>query len=265
MVGIAAVVPGPVPRVIEQGQGGGDNTTVEMAAMKVAMEHERLYGREPVDVSKTGVGYDVRSVDPNDESEVRYIEVKGHASRGDISLYYTEWQMAHRMRDEFYIYEVDDALTDPRLKITRDPVGRGIEAEERVVEYRIARSQIGRLAVDANDLEVYDRRLGDMDFPCPICGEDMLDKYDGDADTVTIYPNLICPDCYNRLETADGDRAVDRSDEDDLIPVLVDGKKCWRRSRFWNAAMYDPFDCDTLEEFNVRVGNVPPPKDSTSI
>ena len=28
--------------------------------MKVAMEYERSQGRVPVDVSKTGVGYDVR-------------------------------------------------------------------------------------------------------------------------------------------------------------------------------------------------------------
>jgi hypothetical protein len=115
VVGVAAVIPGPVPRVAEQGQRGGDNTAVETAAMRVAMEYERKQGRLPVDVSKTGVGYDVRS--EGGDSQVRYIEVKGHASTGDVTLYYTEWQMAHRMREEFFIYEVDHALTDPRLRI----------------------------------------------------------------------------------------------------------------------------------------------------
>ena len=67
------------------------------------------HGRAPEDVSKTGVGYDVRS--EGSEGEVRYIEVKGHAATGDVTLYYTEWQMAHRMGEEFFIYEVDDALT----------------------------------------------------------------------------------------------------------------------------------------------------------
>ncbi len=144
VVGVAAVVPGPVPRVAEQGQRGGDNTAVGTAAMQVAMEYERNHGRFPADVSKTGVGYDVRSEGSN--GEVRYIEVKGHASMGDVTLYYTEWQMAHRMGEEFFIYEVDHALTDPQLRIVRDPVGNGIEPTERVVEYHVPSAQLRAIA-----------------------------------------------------------------------------------------------------------------------
>ena len=144
VVGVAAVIPGPVPRVAEQGQRGGDNTAVETAAMRVAMDHEREQGRAPVDVSKTGVGYDVRS--EGADGDVRYIEVKGHASTGDVTLYYTEWQMAHRMRDEFFIYEVNHALTMPELWIAQDPVGRGVEPTERVVEYHIRAQQMQAVA-----------------------------------------------------------------------------------------------------------------------
>jgi Protein NO VEIN, C-terminal len=68
---------------------------------------------------------------------VRYIEVKGHATTGDVTLYYTEWQTAHRMREEFFIYQVDHALSAPRLSIIQDPVGKGIQAVEKVVEYQI--------------------------------------------------------------------------------------------------------------------------------
>ena len=150
VVGVAAVIPGPVPKVVEEGRGG-DNTTVEMAAMQVAMDHERSHDRTPVDVSKTGVGYDVRSEGPN--GDVRYIEVKGHASTGDVVLYYTEWQMANRMREEFYIYEVNHALTEPGLWITQDPVGRGIEPTERVVEYHVPVAQLRRVAASAVSFE----------------------------------------------------------------------------------------------------------------
>ena len=108
--------------------------------MRVAMEYERNNGRLPVDVSKTGVGYDVRS--EGAKGQVRYIEVKGHASTGDVTLYYTEWQMAHRMGEEFFIYEVDHALTDPQPRIIQDPVGMGIEPVERVVEYHIPAEQL---------------------------------------------------------------------------------------------------------------------------
>ena len=147
VVGVAAVIPGPVPRVIEEGRGG-DNTTVEMAAMNVAMDYERAQGRTPRDVSKTGVGYDVRSESP--DGAVRYIEVKGHAATGDITLYYTEWQMAHRMRGEFFIYEVNHALTEPELWMTQDPVGKGIEATERVVEYHIKSDELRSVAQPAD-------------------------------------------------------------------------------------------------------------------
>ena len=140
VVGVAAVIPGPVPKVAEQGQRGGDNTAVETAAMRVAMEYERGHGRVPLDVSKTGVGYDVRS--EGGDGQVRYIEVKGHASTGDVTLYYTEWQMAHRMGEEFFIYDIDHALTNPQLRIVQDPVGKGIEPVERVVEYLINSGQL---------------------------------------------------------------------------------------------------------------------------
>jgi len=143
VVGVAAVIPGHVPHVIEEGQGG-DHTTVEMAAMQVVMEYERAQGREPEDVSKTGVGCDVRSEAAN--GGVRYIEVKGHAATGDVTLYYTEWQLAHRMREEFFIYEVDYATTKPELRIVQDPVGKGVQATERVTEYRIRAADLRAVA-----------------------------------------------------------------------------------------------------------------------
>jgi len=147
VVGVAAVIPGPVPKVQEEGKGG-DNTTVEMAAMKVAMDYERSHGREPEDVSKRGVGCDVKSVAP--DGAVRYIEVKGHAATGDITLYYTEWQLAHRMREEFFIYEVDHALATPELRIVQDPIGKGVPAKESVIEYRISAADL-RAAAEAGE------------------------------------------------------------------------------------------------------------------
>ena len=222
VVGVTAVIPGPVPRVMEQGRGGGDNTTVEMAAMKVAMDHESAYGRSPIDVSKTGVGYDVRS--EGSDWQVRYIEVKGHSTTGDVVLYYTEWQMAHRMRDEFFIYEVNLALTKPERWITRNPVGKGIEPTERVVEYHVPSSELQRWAASANDLEVYGRRRVGYDFPCPICGCDLLDHTGGGVTFFVQYPNVVCPDCLERAVTAVGGTPREWGEEDGDNPVFIDGK-----------------------------------------
>jgi predicted nucleotidyltransferase len=119
---------------------GGDMSAVEQAAMNVVMDYERRHWRKPFDVSKTGVGYDVRSEGPG--GRVRYIEVKGHTTTGDVTLYYTEWQTANRMRDEFFIYVVDHALSAPNLLIVQDPVGKGVEPTESVVEYSIRGEQL---------------------------------------------------------------------------------------------------------------------------
>jgi hypothetical protein len=149
VVGVAAVIPGPVPHVMETaGNLGGDMSTLEKAAMDFVMQWERDHGRGPEDVHKTGVGYDIKST--GSDGEVRYIEVKGHNTSGDVRLYYTEWQTAHRMRDEFYIYEVDYVLTAPKLRITQDPVGKGLQPREIVVEYLIKAEEIGPVSVAAD-------------------------------------------------------------------------------------------------------------------
>ncbi|TMB94083.1 MAG: DUF3883 domain-containing protein, partial [Chloroflexi bacterium] len=122
-------------------------TRSELAAMKVAMDYERAGGREPIDVSKTGGGYDIRSEGAH--GEVRYIEAKGRAAEANVTLYYTEWQTANRMRDEFFIYYVTDPLKSPKLWIIQDPVGRGLEPEERIVEYRFEADQLLAVAVEA--------------------------------------------------------------------------------------------------------------------
>ena len=87
-------------------------------------------------------------IEPEDSQYGKY-RVKGHAATGDVTLHYTEWQMAHRMRGEFFIYEVNHALTEPELWITQDPVGKGIEATERVVEYHIKSDELRSVAQPA--------------------------------------------------------------------------------------------------------------------
>ena len=161
--------------------------------------------------------------------------------------------MAHRMGREFYIYEVNHALTEPELRIIQDPVGQGIEPTERTVEYHIPHIQLERLAAVPNDLEVYGRRRGGFDFPCPICGGDLLDFTQGEVTYFVRYPNVVCPDCLERAVTLEGGTPREWGEEDGDNPVFIDGKKCWRRFRFGTVGMYDPYDCETLEEFHAHI------------
>ena len=42
--------------------------------------------------------------------------------------------------EEFFIYEVDYALTKPEMRIIQDPIGKDVPAKESVIEYRITPS-----------------------------------------------------------------------------------------------------------------------------
>ena len=69
----------------------------------------------------------------------------------------------------------------------------------------------------------------------------------------TMHPNLVCPDRNARAVTVDGQFATDWDELKDNIPVYIDGKQCWRRCRFWAAAMYDPYNCASKREFERRI------------
>jgi len=83
------------------------------------LDHERRKGREPKDVSKEFLGYDIVS---HGAEETRYIEVKAFAATGSLELTPHEWQMARRLGRDYWIYVVEDALSKPKLTIIQDPV-----------------------------------------------------------------------------------------------------------------------------------------------
>lgn len=124
LLAVALVVPPEAVEVTPKPEGGqiGEaeaKRRTEEIGMQVAMEHERKEGREPQDVSKEFLGYDIVS---RGAEETRYIEVKAFATTGPLELTPHEWQMARRLGDQYWIYVVEDALTQPRLTTIQDPV-----------------------------------------------------------------------------------------------------------------------------------------------
>ncbi len=105
---------------------------VEEAAMEVAMAYERQQGRNPVDVSRENLGYDLRSGD-------RFIEVKGRAGSGSVALTPNEWITAGRLLERYWLYIVTHALTQPRLYLLQNPAAKVRPGEElEVVRYVVA-------------------------------------------------------------------------------------------------------------------------------
>lgn len=92
---------------------------IEQIGIKVAMEYERSNGRTPDDVSFQDLGYDIRSCD--EKANYRYIEVKARAREGMIALTPNEWLMAQRLKDEYWLYVVVNAASNPELYLIQNP------------------------------------------------------------------------------------------------------------------------------------------------
>ena len=94
--------------------------------------YESEMGRDPKDVRRNGVGYDV-------DSSGRSIEVKSFkGSPGVIELYESEYNAAKAHGKDFYIYVVYNMLkgSQPKIEIIKDPLNSVVFVAER----RTARS-----------------------------------------------------------------------------------------------------------------------------
>jgi superfamily II DNA or RNA helicase len=125
VLGVVRVVPKPATD-----EAVRSDAEIEAIGMQVAMEYEREKGRLPEDVSTQNLGYDIRSTSLS--GEVRYIEVKARATTGAIVLTPNEWLMAQRLGEEYWLYVVENAATQPRLRIIQNPAAK-LQPEE-VVE-----------------------------------------------------------------------------------------------------------------------------------
>jgi superfamily II DNA or RNA helicase len=109
-----------VIRVIPEKNEMSEDEEIERIGMEIAMEYERKHGRTPEDVSRENLGFDIRSKDER-TGEVRYIEVKARSGEGDLALTPNEWFKAKRFKDQYYLYVVANAATNPTLYIVRNP------------------------------------------------------------------------------------------------------------------------------------------------
>jgi superfamily II DNA or RNA helicase len=131
ILGIARVIP---QEAVEPAMR--PDAQIEAIGMQVAIAYERENGREPEDVSDQNLGYDIRSHSP--DGSIRYIEVKARAVTGPIALTPNEWLMALRLGEEYWLYVVEHAATEPRLYPIQNPAAKFQPEEEvEVVRYVI--------------------------------------------------------------------------------------------------------------------------------
>uniref|UniRef100_A0A7C4TXF9 DUF3883 domain-containing protein n=1 Tax=Caldisericum exile TaxID=693075 RepID=A0A7C4TXF9_9BACT len=101
---------------------------VEKIGMEIVMEYEKNQGREPEDVSKENLGFDIRS---KSEKEIRYIEVKARKDEGQIVLTPNEWFKAKRFKEQYWLYVVANAVKNPVLYIINNPA-ENLNVQEKV-------------------------------------------------------------------------------------------------------------------------------------
>ena len=101
---------------------------IERLGMEIALKYERDQGREPEDVSRENLGFDIRS---RGGEETRYIEVKARKGEGQVALTPNEWFKAKRFKKQYWLYVVANATTKPELYIINNPA-ENLNAQERV-------------------------------------------------------------------------------------------------------------------------------------
>ena len=122
VLGLARVLPQPSADPAMR-----SDRDIEAIGMQVAMEYERAQGRSPEDVSHQNLGYDIRS--EGADGAIRYIEVKARATTGAIVLTPNEWLMAQRLGDEYWLYIVENARTQPIPHTIQNPAAKLVPHE----------------------------------------------------------------------------------------------------------------------------------------
>jgi superfamily II DNA or RNA helicase/CRISPR/Cas system-associated exonuclease Cas4 (RecB family) len=110
--------------IVREKDGLDERLVVERAGIKAVIEYEqkRAGGDQEKlekikDVSAMFKGYDVESFD-------RVIEVKSFKDTGAVEMTSHEWQTALRMKDMYWLYVVENALTKPDIHPINNPAER---------------------------------------------------------------------------------------------------------------------------------------------
>ena len=118
---------------------------IERIAMEEAMRYESARDWSPQDVSSENRGFDILSQHAA-TGGVRFIEVKGRAGRGEVSLSRHEFITAGRLIEDYWLYVVYDCGTKPDLLLIQDPARLDPEVVMAVEHYLLTREKVEEAA-----------------------------------------------------------------------------------------------------------------------
>jgi len=120
---------------------------IERKAVEAVIAHEEAQGRKVQSVEVENRGFDLISRRPHPEDpataiEVRFIEVKGRSSVGEVALTSNEYKTAERLKQDYWLYVVFNCASSPELHIIRDPHRLGWKPVVMVEHYHVGASEI---------------------------------------------------------------------------------------------------------------------------
>jgi len=120
---------------------------IEKIAVQVAIQHEEAQGRVVESVEMDNRGFDLISRKPHPEDpktaiDVRFIEVKGRASIGEIALTSNEYNTAKRLKKDYYLYVVFHCATTPSLNSIQNPATLDWQPIIKVEQYRLKQESL---------------------------------------------------------------------------------------------------------------------------
>ena len=145
VVGQAWVLPHPERRSPDM-LGMVNDPEIERIAIEVARQYEQSRGWQVTSVESENRGFDLISQrqHPDDSSSVefKYIEVKGRAGIGEISVTANEYKTAERLQDDYWLYVVYHCATRPEIHRVQNPARLDWQAVVQVEHYKTTPAQI---------------------------------------------------------------------------------------------------------------------------
>ena len=140
-IGTAWVLPHP-ERELPEIKTMVSDAEIEKIAVQKAIEHEQALGYVVQSVENENRGFDLISrklhpEDPLTAIDVKFIEVKGRASIGEVALTSNEYKTAQRLKKDYYLYVVYNCTTQPELHIINDPAQLGWQPVVKVEHYQL--------------------------------------------------------------------------------------------------------------------------------
>ena len=120
---------------------------IEHTAVAAARAYEEGRGWQVESVEDQNRGFDLISRKPHPEDsqtciEVRFIEVKGRATVGEIALTSNEYKTAVRLKQDYWLYAVFNCAATPQVHPIQDPARLGWEPIVKIEHYHVGAEQI---------------------------------------------------------------------------------------------------------------------------